>query len=310
MKSLTILRILLSVTSLLQGSLVISSQDNIQENTRRQAEYNNILSNKYVQRFLTLNDGFVALQVENKNSPNFLDFMYAKLENNPDCLLAASQAATYMLTEMKYPFLQTLEELIRSDDSDNNNENETYYCIYMYCLKHSHGFMAPVIKLWINIQNDQGATLLHKSVQNNEQEIVDFLINAKADVNTFDNEGRTALYHAVQKNNPAMVKILLDAQADPNIADNLKATPLFIAMNNNATRIIELLINYGAKKINARTFSDFNTLDMISLDEQLEFNINNLKGLAPELGVTKSEQKRKRTIVFNENLLLSQQKQK
>ncbi len=74
-------------------------------------------------------------------------------------------------------------------------------------------------------------------------ELVKFLINKGADVNSVDKEKKTALHVASQLGHPEIVQLLLAKKANPNAIDTLRKTPL----HNATANCISLLVQAGAK---------------------------------------------------------------
>ena len=121
-------------------------------------------------------------------------------------------------------------------------------------------------------------TALMSAAKSGKKEIVEILINAKADVNLqpklvvnthpeivntmftsneyFHNKGETALWYATMENHPEIVRLLLDAKADANATKTTESptgsgcicvsTALSCAVKNGATEIVKMLIDAGA----------------------------------------------------------------
>ena len=101
----------------------------------------------------------------------------------------------------------------------------------------------------LNSYNKSGWTLLQKAVNDNDTNMVEFLISNGADLNkTSNGNGYTALELAVANDRGVIAKKLLEAGADPNVNIAIGDTALNEALKagaNNST--IELLLQYGAK---------------------------------------------------------------
>ena len=99
-----------------------------------------------------------------------------------------------------------------------------------------------------NTANTSGTTPLHKIVgcncwiaESGRTEVVKLLINGGAQPNKEDNLGWTPLHHAASMGRREMVEILLEMGADPNITSMHGRTPLFLAEYNGHIQIAQLL---------------------------------------------------------------------
>ena len=98
----------------------------------------------------------------------------------------------------------------------------------------------------LNIQNeDDGATALHLAVYLGEHEIVETLLEKKANLSIRDDYGWLPLHIAAWYNHKEIVALLLaeEAGADPNIQDAAyKWTPLHVAAYKGYNKVIKLLL--------------------------------------------------------------------
>jgi ankyrin repeat protein len=93
----------------------------------------------------------------------------------------------------------------------------------------------------------QSSTLYHAS-NFNEIEIVNLLLEHKADVNLGRiKENETPIFIASKEGHAEVVKILLQNGADMNIPNIYDITPLEIAKLKNKTKVVNLLNNWGKK---------------------------------------------------------------
>ena len=93
---------------------------------------------------------------------------------------------------------------------------------------------------------------LHFAVWGEHEELVEFLISKKANVNAIDVNGSTALHFAAFDGAQEIVELLIAKGADVNAKGVNWETPLHNAANKGPVELIELLIANGA---------DVNSLD-------------------------------------------------
>jgi ankyrin repeat protein len=101
----------------------------------------------------------------------------------------------------------------------------------------------------VNIRESFGEsqnTALMKATESGHEEIVQLLLDAKADPNIQASYGITALMLAARKGSLAIVKSLLDAKADPNIQSVHGETALMDATGAGHEKIVELLLKAKA----------------------------------------------------------------
>ncbi|MDH3492282.1 MAG: ankyrin repeat domain-containing protein [Acidobacteriota bacterium] len=104
----------------------------------------------------------------------------------------------------------------------------------------------------INLKDERGNGPLHLAIARKNREAVDYLLQAKADVNVTGKDGQATnqspLYAALLADDMELFKKLLDKGADPNIADSEGAFPLSEASIRNGADVetVRLLIEKGA----------------------------------------------------------------
>lgn len=99
----------------------------------------------------------------------------------------------------------------------------------------------------INTPNEKGFTPLILACYNGNIEVARFLIDHVKEINYKSNEG-TALAGLCIRYNKELVEYLLQKKADPNIADTTGTTPLIWAVKMGNEELVTLLLKYGAKK--------------------------------------------------------------
>ncbi|CAC5403935.1 unnamed protein product [Mytilus coruscus] len=79
-----------------------------------------------------------------------------------------------------------------------------------------------------------------------QSEVVQILINNKADINKCKDTGALPLCIACEKGRPEVVKILINNKADINKCDYVEVSPLFFAGQEGHTEVVQMLINNKA----------------------------------------------------------------
>ncbi|XP_048256042.1 serine-rich adhesin for platelets-like isoform X4 [Haliotis rufescens] len=122
---------------------------------------------------------------------------------------------------------------------DVNKQNKAGYTPVMLASLayiQTHGQIETVRRLFkqgdVNVRSTQaGQTALMLAISHGRTNMVEFLLDAGADVNAHDNDGSTALMCACEHGHNDIVKVLLSHPAtDANLTDNDGSTALSIAM--------------------------------------------------------------------------------
>lgn len=94
----------------------------------------------------------------------------------------------------------------------------------------------------VNFQDVYGIAPMHGAARTNHPEIVQILIDNKANVNLPTTGGKeTPLHYAAKYNNPDVVKLLLEKGADKTAKDASGMTPYDAAKKDNADKVLNLL---------------------------------------------------------------------
>lgn len=102
----------------------------------------------------------------------------------------------------------------------------------------------------VNEKGEQGESVLSQAIRLRcDEELLELLVDAGADLFDVDEEGVSVFDVAVTYNNPMMVKRIIDAGIDVNeTRRNSGFTPLMAAVCYNRREIVELLLDNGADK--------------------------------------------------------------
>lgn len=98
----------------------------------------------------------------------------------------------------------------------------------------------------INTPNSHGTTPLMQAILSNNVTMVPILIGAGASIDARDENGSTALMHAATMGSLEAVNALLEHKADPNSRDHYGITVLQVAQASGKTEIVDALKNAGA----------------------------------------------------------------
>jgi ankyrin repeat protein len=185
----------------------------------------------------------------------------------------------YPLFETKYCSVEIIEILLEAgakiDIMDSNLENFLFYMvnrrerkIIEYLLKNNieknqinaNGMTAIMVAvsnndldlvkyLYINgctVIDTNASSSLISAIDNNNQEMFDYLITKKAKFNKIFNGKLVPLVRAAQLNIFEMVKILLNKGANPDLFVNSNSTALYYTVKNNNPEMTRYLLEYEA----------------------------------------------------------------
>lgn len=94
--------------------------------------------------------------------------------------------------------------------------------------------------------NDFGETPLHTASDNNQVEIIGYLLKKGIDIESMDMMNRTPLFFACRSGSEDAVEMLLANGASVHARDRQDRTPLYEAAKRSNARIVELLLKNGA----------------------------------------------------------------
>lgn len=112
---------------------------------------------------------------------------------------------------------------------------------------------------------DDGASVLWKSIDDEQYDFAKILIDAGADVNAKEGEGDSPLHEACAKSNLELARLLIEKGADVNSKNGSDATPpLHEAVYPENYELVKLLVDKGANA-NGKTKSGDNALHHLSI---------------------------------------------
>ena len=93
----------------------------------------------------------------------------------------------------------------------------------------------------VNQKNIGGATPLHIASRIGNQEIVNLLVENKANINSQDNEGYTPLMRAIANQNNQITDFLINQNAKIHTKNNYQETALIVAVDANCFECVKLI---------------------------------------------------------------------
>lgn len=141
----------------------------------------------------------------------------------------------------------SLRELINAGININAIDTWGRNALWMAVMhRHYETTSLLVSHLNVNFPDNAGLTPIILACANNQPEIVDLLIENKANLDQGDNARRTPLMWACKKGHIGVVEILLREKLNLNGRDKNLRTALIVACMDGNTLIAESLINSGA----------------------------------------------------------------
>jgi ankyrin repeat protein len=126
---------------------------------------------------------------------------------------------------------------------------------------------------------EYSATALHLAVFYGYKDIVELLLNSKADKNAKDNQGNTPLHLAVLNGDIPAVTLLLEKKADIEVRDNQGNTPLHLAEQAGNKKIIKLFLEFkGLKPLHIAVLDKDLSMVKFLLDFGVDINVKDNKG--------------------------------
>ncbi|EAX93779.1 ankyrin repeat protein, putative [Trichomonas vaginalis G3] len=211
--------------------------------------------------------------------------LFSFLGGNPEIM---SECLKYQKPDekcMEYAIISHNIDFVTFLMNEYNIEIDLFYCGYYYnlesflvyfdqtndfkkCFVYSARFDVSSLCIYffslganINQCDQFGETALHLAAQNNNKELIEFLLSHGVNINEPDNEGITALHKAAWSYNKETVELLLSHGANINDKDDYGEHVLHIAVWKANAELIELLLSHGAN-INEGDFNGTTALHM------------------------------------------------
>ena len=167
------------------------------------------------------------------------------------------------------PLMHMVEEGLKIKEK---RERESFIERLIYFLKY---------RVNVDVQDNEGRTVIHKAVIANDLVVVEKLLTKKADLSIKDIHGRTALHHTQWHGNYKIARWLIAGGADMNIPDNSGFTLLNYAAIFAHTKLVVALIASGVLMYNrnpkSKKVAQFFKNREKKLDKLLSNSINDTK---------------------------------
>ena len=115
-------------------------------------------------------------------------------------------------------------------------------------------------------QAPRGLTALMLAAGEGHADVVQLLLERRADVDAKEERGGTALMRAVAGGHAGIAKLLIETRANVNVEDNNGWTPLAIAASEHNLDMLKLLLDSGAAP-NARNRNGKSAIDFAGTDQ-------------------------------------------
>ncbi|EDR22912.1 serine/threonine protein kinase ripk4, putative [Entamoeba dispar SAW760] len=131
--------------------------------------------------------------------------------------------------------------------------NKLYHCIVALGYLHIVKFLVSTFPNEVDVKNVIGSTLLFTSIENKQDFITEFLIEAGADINVINDHGTTLLHLLVQRTGELylelMREIIINNKSYVNKQNMNGETALHLACLVGNVKAIQLLLKEGAQVI-------------------------------------------------------------
>lgn len=98
----------------------------------------------------------------------------------------------------------------------------------------------------LNTAIKDGMLPIHLAIQNGDKEIIKFLLESKADINATNQDGMSPIHLAVQKSDKEILEFLLEEKANINAPNKDGMSPLHLTVENRDKKLMKVLIEKNA----------------------------------------------------------------
>ncbi|MCX5921975.1 MAG: ankyrin repeat domain-containing protein, partial [Candidatus Dependentiae bacterium] len=228
--------------------------------------------NNFTEKALLLLDAKASPHVSDKYGYEILQS--AAMGNNERIVRALLHAASHSRASLSSALLSAAHK----DDTPYQRTNYT------------------VLKNLLNAKADIDMGNLHTrplivAAQGGNLQLVNFLLNEKACIDRFNGFGQTALIQSVISNQEEVLECLLGAKADVHLQDNDGNTALMHAGKRSRTKMVENLIAAGARVGEVEVLGDIKTekIKDIFLKEGVHIDDDSWKALKSRFKKTLAE---------------------
>ena len=182
--------------------------------------------------------------VSGKSGKSNVQFAQILLNNGADVNIQDDDGNTVLIIACKENKTEIVQLLLKNKADVNIQDDEGDTALIIAC---ENGYKDIVQLLLenkdtdINKQNIDGNTALIMACYN--KDIVQLLLENKADLNIQNETGNTALIYTCNNGYKDIVKLLLENKADVTIQNILGNTALFYAFEKDHKEIVQLLVN-------------------------------------------------------------------
>ncbi len=145
----------------------------------------------------------------------------------------------------------SLLELVANEATQNNKQAELEHILdkLRFYMKGEvtvgDVLLNPENSFLLVMPDNDGKTLLHKAIIDNDMENTGNILNGKHAeliINNTDNTGQSALHYAVATDNQNAIQLLIEKNANPNIKDSKHNTPLMLAIKNRNSKLAKWML--------------------------------------------------------------------
>lgn len=147
------------------------------------------------------------------------------------------------------------KSVIRSGDKVYEREIEMLFAVRTNNINELMNLVEQGVDINWQDSRVEGVTALHEAAQKGNIEIVRYLLQNSADINSKNHNGLSPLHIAAYCGENNIVDTLIAAGAEVNIQAKDNVTPLHAAASMGRQDTVELLINHGAE-VHARSSKD------------------------------------------------------